>query len=108
MLTVHHSVGQSTQDGRYSLSPSVILLAVDDGSARLLDLDGSFHALSETAVEMLQGALTHGIDATIAQLAARYRLAPERIRSDIEALLDGLLKQQLIERSEVNARGGCG
>ena len=74
------------------LPPDVILFDVDDGTARLLDLDGSFYALSETAAEMLQGVLAHGIDATIVHFADRHEVSPERIRSDIEVLLDELLK----------------
>lgn len=106
MLTARHPAPQSADGGAYALSPAVVLLAVDDGSARLFDLDGAFYALTESAAEMLQGALAHGIDATVVRLAERYAVAPGRIRSDIEALFDDLARRRLIERTGARKRRG--
>jgi hypothetical protein len=80
------------------------LHVVDDGSARLIDLDGAFYAASRTAAEMLQGVLTDGVDLTIDRLAERYALSRERIRTDLETLLADLAKRGLIERSDTPSR----
>jgi len=44
----------------YRLAPDVILLHVQDGSARLLDLGGIFYTISQTAAQMLDETLKVG------------------------------------------------
>ncbi len=88
----------------YRLPAAVVLHVVDDGSARLIDLDGALFAVSRTAAEMLQGVLADGVDVTIGRLAEFYALSPERIRGDLEALLADLSKRGLVERSHAPSR----
>ncbi len=101
-MIVQHPSRQA--GGAYRLPAAVVLHLVDDGSARLIDLDGALFAVSRTAAEMLQGVLADGVDATIGRVAERYALPPERIRSDLDALLADLSKRGLIERSHAPSR----
>jgi hypothetical protein len=106
MLTAHESGRAPVIADRYSLSPAVGLFVADDGSGRLIDMDGAFYALSGTATEMLQGALTDGVDETSAWLAGRYGVGLERIQGDVDALLLRLSRQGLIETAGVRFRRG--
>ena len=75
------------------------MLPVDDGSARLLDLDGSFHALSRSGFELLQATLEEGPDAAASAIAASYAVDPARIRADLGVLLADLHGKGLIRAS---------
>ncbi len=44
----------------YRLAPEVVLVMVEDGSVRLVDLDGDVAALDATATAMMQAALRSG------------------------------------------------
>lgn len=81
----------------YRLANGVILVPVDDGSARLLDMGGSFFALTRSGAEMVQGVLTDGAAATVATLAGNYGVEQDRIRSDLDTLLGELVTARLIE-----------
>ena len=83
----------------YRLAPDVILVSAEDASARLLDLSGSFYALSATGAEMLQGVLGNGVEATIHDIAAQYGLEDSRVRSDLKDLLDKLERSGLVRVS---------
>jgi len=85
---------------RYVLSPDVVFLALDDGTARLLDLDGSFFGLSDIAAEMLKGTLDQGIAATVQRIAAEYDGQLERVQADLAALLGKLRTKSLIRLSD--------
>ncbi len=104
MLNHRHASSSRARDSAYALAPDVILFPADDGSARLLDLDGSFYSLSETASAMLQGVLAGGPDATVRMTAERYAVDPLLVRGDLEALLESLRRQGLIERADTTAR----
>jgi hypothetical protein len=88
----------------YRLADNVVLLPVDDGSARLLDLEGSFYVLSQSASGMLRRVLSGGVDTTVAHIAAEHGVAPARVRGDLDLFLEGLLKNALIERPPARAR----
>jgi hypothetical protein len=56
----------------YFLPPDVILVTVADGSARLLDMAGSFHAVPKIGARMLEETLTSGAAAAAARVADDY------------------------------------
>src|SRR5579875_313383 len=94
-----------TNPAKYMLAGGVVFLPVDDGSARLLDLDGSFYALSASGTEMLEGTLVDGVETTIARIAARYEVSAHKVRSDLESLLGKLKDKRLIQ--DCGGRDGC-
>src|SRR5262245_18233741 len=80
----------------YFLPPDVILLMIDDGSARLLDMAGSFHAVSEVGARMLQETLASGTDAAVTRIAPHYGVAPQQVRDDLAVFLRNLENQGLL------------
>lgn len=78
------------------LGRDVVILPVDDGSARLLDLDGSFHALSRSGYELLAAALQEGPAAAADRVAALYGVEAARVRADLDRLLADLGRKGLI------------
>jgi hypothetical protein len=80
----------------YFLPPDVILLTIDDGSARLLDMAGSFHAVSEVGARMLQETLASGTDAAVMRIAQDYGVAPQQVSDDVAVFLRDLEKQGLL------------
>lgn len=91
-------------DSTYSLAPDVVVFPVDDGSARVLDPDGGVFALSETAATMLRDILADGVETTVARTAARYDIAAERVRIDLDALIRSLLREGVIESARAPSR----
>jgi hypothetical protein len=77
-----------------------------DGSARILDLDGHFFAVSAVGAEMIQAALERGIAAASSEIGARYEIAPEIVRADVEELLANLRRRGLLCRSDKNHHRG--
>ncbi|MBV8359625.1 MAG: lasso peptide biosynthesis B2 protein [Deltaproteobacteria bacterium] len=86
--------------GRYLLSPDVVLMPLEDGTAQLVDLDGSFFGLSKTAVQMLKGTLEMGKGDTVQRIAADYNADHDRVDADLTALLGTLRAKGLIRRSD--------
>ena len=82
--------------GGYALASDVVLLTVDDGSARLLDLDGDFHALPAIGAALLRAALAEGIEPAVRHVAAEYDVDPARVRADLIHLLDDLIRRGLV------------
>lgn len=91
--------GSSTDDSGYALPSNVILLLVRDGTARLLDLDGYFHAVSATGAEMLRETLQRDSEAAARQVAAEYDVDEHQVRADLDAFLSDLERRQLVRRS---------
>lgn len=86
--------------GRYLLSPNVVLIPLEDGTAQLVDLDGSFFGLSETATQMLKSTLEMGERDTVQRIAAEYNADHGRVHADLTALLRTLRAKGLIRRSD--------
>lgn len=86
--------------GRYLLSPDVVLMPLEDGTAQLVDLDGSFFGLSETAARMLKGTLDMGEQDAVQRIAAEYNVDRDRVYTDLTALLGTLRAKGLIRRSD--------
>jgi hypothetical protein len=89
---------------RYLLSPDVVLMPVEDGTAQLVDLDGSFFGLSEIAAEMLKGTLDRGEEDTVHRIATEYNAGFEEVRSDLTELLTTLRARGLIRRTDDSMR----
>lgn len=80
----------------YSLPRDVILVTVRDGSARLLDMAGGFHAVPAVGTRMLQETLANGAAAAATRIAGDYGVARERVQSDLAVFLRDLEKQGLL------------
>ncbi len=82
------------------LAPDVLYVPVDDGSARLLDMNGSTFALSRTGAEILRETLAQGKERAVQSIADRYRIAHERVALDADRLLGELVRARLLSRSD--------
>jgi hypothetical protein len=96
--------GRPGYAAEYTLAPDVILVLVHDGTARLLDMDGRFYAVSAIGAETLQGSLEQGTEAAVSKISAQYGEAPQRVRKDLTAFLQQLEKRRLIQRQGSNRR----
>jgi hypothetical protein len=92
----------------YCLSPNVIIVAVEDGSARLLDMSGRFHAVTAVGARMLQETLTSGTAAAATQIAEDYGVDRQRVQDDLTVFLRDLEKQRLLSTQRNRRRGGNG
>jgi hypothetical protein len=89
----------------YRLMPDVTLVLVEDGTARLLNMGGSFFALSESGTAMIRGLLEMGRSATVGALADRYQVRSDRIEADVDSLLEQLLRGGLLQPLGQRRRG---
>lgn len=98
MMTVVTSQKQGTapDQSEYALSPNVVLLLSQDGTARLLDMGGKFYALPATGAQMLKGTLEQGASATVTRLADQYGVSSGQVQADLNTLLDNLEQRGLI------------
>src|SRR5262245_52098891 len=80
----------------YKLAPDVIFIAAEDGSARLLDLGGSFFALSATGVHMLHELLDGGADAAVRAIVGRFQVESSQVETDVQRLIAQLKEARLI------------
>jgi hypothetical protein len=64
---------------------------VDDGSARLVDLDGAVTALDATATSMMEATLRLSEAEAVAELADVFDVEPRRIATDLHAVLADLI-----------------
>src|SRR6266699_2778007 len=86
----------TTSDAEYVLPPDVIFLTVEDGSARLLDMGGGFHAMPAVGARMLQETLAKGAAAAVARIAEDYGVARHQVESDLTVFLRDLESQGLL------------
>lgn len=89
---------------RYALADDVLYVSVDDGSARLLDMNGSTFALSRGGAEILQEVLKHGEERAAQIVATRYGIACARVAQDARNLLGELAQTRLVRSSGADAR----
>jgi hypothetical protein len=85
------------------LAPGVLVLFVSDGTARLLDLEGNFYAVSTVGAAMLRETLDNGIAATVQQIAAVYGIETEQVRADLLTMLRDLARKGVIRRRRNSA-----
>ena len=104
MVGVITGVQQGTADREattpqgFCLSPDVILVTVDDGSARMLDMTENFHAVSAVGARMLQTTLAVGVESAIPLLAQHYHADRQQIAADLNSFLSDLESQGLLRR----------
>lgn len=101
MLTRWQSMNGNCE---YVLAPDVVVLHIDDGTLRLLDLAGDFCALPVLGAEMLLGVLEEGEAATVAAMAQQYDISPEQVQADLRALLQELQQKKLIHKGPARPR----
>jgi hypothetical protein len=97
----------ATSEAEYALPPDVIFLVVADGSARLLDMGGSFHAMPAVGARMLRETLAHGAAAAVARIAEDYGVGRQQVESDLTDFLRDLESQGLLHNRD-RRRGGSG
>ncbi|SDL85693.1 Transglutaminase-like superfamily protein [Geodermatophilus siccatus] len=76
--------------GAIQLRPDLLLVRAPDGSGRLLDLAGSFHAVDPIAAELLVGLSRGGRTEAVRATARRYRVPEQQVAADLDALLTEL------------------
>jgi hypothetical protein len=86
----------SRRASNIGLSPDVVLYSVDDGSSRLVDMDGSTHALSQSATELLEAALQWGVDVAAQRVAARYGVDARDVRNDLDIMSSDLQRRGVL------------
>ena len=91
-------VGLAEND--YLLSPNVILLLIQDGSARLLDLGGNFYAISQIGAEMLNQTLKVGTATAAVRIATEYHTELSQVQNDLHAFLHNLEEKRLISHTQ--------
>ncbi len=92
---------QSTSPaGEYVLAEDVILLPVEDGTARLLDLSGEIYSLPGTGAALLQGVLERGVHAAVGEVADQYKADPKQVRADCDAMLRDFENKGMVYRRD--------
>jgi hypothetical protein len=66
------------------LQPNVIFLLANDGSGRLLNLNGNFYALSTSGARILKELLERSPEEATDHLAFRYGVDAEQVKLDLE------------------------
>jgi hypothetical protein len=88
----------------YRLNQDIVFVAVRDGTARLLDLQGQFFVLSEVAADMLHDALEMGPDKASESVARRWSVDVKVVKTDLEKLLADLLRRDLLVPTDQPSR----
>ena len=76
-----------SETAEFSLPPDVIFVIAHDGSARLLNMAGGFHAVPAVGTLMLQETLAHGAAAAVKRIAGHYGVEPRQVQHDLEVFL---------------------
>lgn len=84
----------------YRLSDDVLSVPVEDESVVLAMGSEKYFGVRGAMRHLLEG-LREGLslDAMVADTCARYRVAPEEARQDIEAMLPRLIAAGIVERA---------
>ena len=84
----------------YRLSEGVLSVPVEDESILLAMGSEKYFGVRGAMRHLLEG-LRDGLslEAMVAETAARYRVAPEVARQDVEAMLPKLIAAGIVERS---------
>jgi hypothetical protein len=83
-------------DATWKLASDVALVSVPDGSARLLDMNGDFHAVSATGARMLDAVLEHGEAMAAMEIAREFGVEPVQVQGDLAAFLGELQTKGLL------------
>jgi hypothetical protein len=93
-------------EAEFALPPDVIFVTVHDGSARLLDMAGRFHAVPAIGARMLQETLQFGRGEAGRRIAQEYGAAPWQVQTDLDVFLRELQEQGLLCKQ--GERRSCG
>ncbi len=80
----------------YALADDVVLVNVEDGTSRLLDMEGRFYGLPATSTTMLNRILLDGPDEAAQAIAEQCGVALTRVKTDLDHFLDDLVERGLI------------
>jgi hypothetical protein len=94
VLTAHSP--DSAADTKPVLAPDVLLVLVEDGSSRLLDLDGQFFGLAAVSTLLLETALRQGTRQAARKVAEVYGVPLSRVEADLAGFLADLSKRGLL------------
>ncbi|HET8840606.1 MAG TPA: lasso peptide biosynthesis B2 protein [Ktedonobacteraceae bacterium] len=83
------------KESDYTLAPDILLLLVQDGSVRLLDLKGNCYTMAPIGGKMLVGAL-EGDSAAALHIATEYHAELFLVRDDMQTFLADLESKKLI------------
>ena len=81
------------------LATDTVFLGADDGSGRLLALDGDFYALCATSADMVRQLLERPMEVVLPDLYLTYDAPEDRIRNDLNDLVSDLNQQGLVTLS---------
>lgn len=82
----------------YALAPNTAVLLMADGSARILDMNDGFYAISAIGALMLQRTLWHGLVAAAEQVADECGIEQARAEADLRQFLTTLEQRGIIQR----------
>lgn len=91
-------IGDSQSE--YVLAPNVVLVIVQDGTGRLLNMGGTFYALSATAAMMLNEALHADMESAVSRLATSFQIKEQRVQGDLRHFLETLEQKGVIHRCD--------
>lgn len=91
----------------FTLSRDAAIIVMEDGAARILDMQGDCLTLPRVGAEMLSWTLKHGAKQAAEKLAETYGIELETARSDLSALLADLLARRILHEgsSQPHAAG---
>jgi hypothetical protein len=95
-------------DGQHgdALAADVALILAEHGDGCIVDLNGSFYAVSPVAAAMLRDTFADGRAVAIASNAARYGVEETRIAADLDSLLIDLRERGLLRSTPARRRSG--
>lgn len=88
--------GPVVGNARYRLAPNVVLLLLEDRSARVLNLGGDFFALSESAADLLGEIIQTDPDTAAQRIAHRHQAGVRQVRRDLEICTQRFLQMGVI------------
>jgi hypothetical protein len=97
VLSRAEDAGSSGRQGKYTLAPDVVLVLVEDGTSRLLDMNHKFYGLPAIGTSMLSDTLRHGSEEAARHIASEYGVPIERVRADLNTFLHTLEGSGLVE-----------
>jgi hypothetical protein len=86
----------AADESAFSLPPDVIFVTVHDGSARLLDMAGRFHAVPAVGTLMLRETLSQGTEEAANRVAQEYGVELRQVQHDLDIFLRELEDQGLL------------
>jgi hypothetical protein len=95
---------QPPVENRYTLPPHVLWIDAEDGTGRLLNLDGDVYALDRNGAYLLKTLLSEGLHRAIRSVATDCAVPPERVERDLASFIADLERLGLL--TNANASGG--